>query len=257
MTIRQQGGVFGRNPTFNNLSADGVTDLEGAVSLGDKLTISSNQPDIITIDENATAGFAGTRHTIDAGNYRMQTITSAGIFVSNDYMVDKNASGPTQHRWRIGNTDRLTLNSTGLNISGALSKGSGSFKIDHPLKPDTHHLVHSFIEGPQADNLYRGKVTLVNGAASVNLDDAACMTEGTFVALNGNVQCFTTNENGWTQVRGNVDGNILTIEAQDRSCADEVSWIVIGERRDQHMIDALWTDENGRVIVEPKKEGFK
>ena len=140
-----------------------------------------------------------------------------------------------------------------LDVNGSLSKNSGSFKIDHPIKPDTHHLVHSFVEGPQADNLYRGRVTLVHGQATVNLDEAGRMTEGTFVALNGNVQCFTTNEAGWTQVRGSVSGNILTIEAQDPACADEVSWLVIGERHDQHMIDTEWTDENGRVITEPEK----
>ena len=139
-------------------------------------------------------------------------------------------------------------------ISGSLSKGSGSFKIDHPIKPETHHLVHSFIEGPQADNIYRGKVALVAGAAAVNLDEAGRMTENTFVALNGNVQCFTTNEDGWTAVRGKVEGNILTIEAQDAACTDTVSWLVIGERHDQHMIDANWTDEQGRVITEPAKE---
>ena len=104
-----------------------------------------------------------------------------------------------------------------------------------------------------ADNLYRGKVTLVDGLATVNLDEAGRMTEGTFVALNGNVQCFTTNEAGWTQVRGKVEGNILTIEAQDPACTDEVSWLVIGERHDPHMIDANWTDDQGRVITEPEK----
>ncbi len=139
-------------------------------------------------------------------------------------------------------------------ITGSLSKGSGSFKIDHPIKPDTHHLVHSFIEGPQADNIYRGRVTLVDGAATVNLDESGRMTEGTFIALNSNVQCFMTNEDGWTAVRGRVDGNILTIEAQDEICKDTVSWLVIGERRDQHMIDADWTDESGRIITEPEKK---
>jgi len=47
-----------------------------------------------------------------------------------------------------------------LTIGGALSKGSGSFKIDHPIKPETHHLVHSFVESPQADLIYRGKYLL-------------------------------------------------------------------------------------------------
>jgi hypothetical protein len=153
-----------------------------------------------------------------------------------------------------GNSTIATLNSSGdLDVTGALSKGSGSFKIDHPLKPDTHHLVHSFLEGPQADNLYRGTVALVGGTATVNLDEAGRMSEGTFVALNGNVQCLTSNEQGWTAVRGSVSGNILTIEAQDSACTDTVSWMVIGERHDQHMIDTAWTDAQGRVITEPKK----
>jgi hypothetical protein len=153
-----------------------------------------------------------------------------------------------------GNSTIATLNSSGdLDVTGALSKGSGSFKIDHPLKPDTHHLVHSFLEGPQADNIYRGTVALVGGAATVNLDTAGRMTEGTFVALNGNVQCFTSNEQGWTAVRGSVSGNLLTIEAQDAACTDTVSWMVIGERKDQHMIDTHWTDAAGRVITEPEK----
>jgi len=143
-----------------------------------------------------------------------------------------------------------------LSISSSLSKGSGSFKIDHPLpaKTETHHLVHSFVEAPQADNIYRGKVDLVGGSATVNIDTAAGMTEGTYVLLNTNTQCFTSNESGWTAVKGSVSGNTLTITAQDNTCTDTISWLVVGERQDQHMIDTDWTDDNGKVIVEPLKE---
>jgi hypothetical protein len=153
-------------------------------------------------------------------------------------------------------TARLTIAAGGaVNIPGSLSKGSGSFRIEHPLpsKSETHELVHSFIEGPQADLIYRGKATLVNGIASVNIDTSATMTEGTFEALCREVQCFTTNESGWTAIRGKVTGNILTIQAQDSTCTDEISWMVIGERQDKHMMDTEWTDENGKVIVEPLK----
>lgn len=170
---------------------------------------------------------------------------------------DTNTTGTKQLIIYAGDgtsTSRITANSNGnLTITGALSKGSGSFKIDHPIKPETHHLVHSFIEGPQADNLYRGTVALQAGKAVVNLDDAARMTQGTFVALNCNVQCLTSNETGWAAVRGKVDGNVLTIEAQDAQCNDKISWLVIGERCDKHMKDTDWTDENGRVITEPAK----
>ena len=140
-------------------------------------------------------------------------------------------------------------------VQGALSKNSGSFRIDHPLDSmtETHQLVHSFIEAPQADLYYRGKMVLVNGKGQANIDEVATMTEGTFEALCREVQCFTTNESGWDLVKGKVIGNIIYIESQNANSTDEISWMVIGERKDKHMMDTSWTDENGKVIVEPLK----
>ena len=141
-------------------------------------------------------------------------------------------------------------------ITGDLAKAGGSFKIDHPLesKKDTHYLVHSFIEGPKADLIYRGKVDLVDGTAQVNIDTVSNMTEGTFVALNTDVQCFTTNESNWDLVKGSVSGNILTIESQNTSSTASVSWMVIGERKDPHMLTSKMTNDEGKIIVEPEKE---
>jgi hypothetical protein len=137
-----------------------------------------------------------------------------------------------------------------------MSKAGGAFKIDHPLesKKDTHHLVHSFIEGPKADLIYRGKVDLVDGTAQINIDTVSNMTEGTFVALNTDVQCFTTNESNWDLVKGSVSGNILTIECQNTNSTATISWMVIGERQDPHMMTTNMTDDEGKIIVEPEKE---
>ena len=139
----------------------------------------------------------------------------------------------------------------------AVSKASGSFKIDHPLAgmTTTHYLQHSFIEGPQADLIYRGVATLSSGISTVNVDTAAGMTEGTFVGLCTDISCFTSNESDWTAVKGSVVGNLLTIQAQDNSSTAKVSWLVIGERCDAHMIstETTWTDNNGKVIVELAK----
>ncbi|MAH50959.1 hypothetical protein CMI37_34400 [Candidatus Pacearchaeota archaeon] len=145
--------------------------------------------------------------------------------------------------------------SQAVSVVGSFSKGSGSFKIDHPLesKSETHNLVHSFIEGPQADLIYRGKATLVNGEATINLDTVSNMTEGTFVLLNTNTQCFTSNESGFGEVKGSVSGNNLIITAKENTSTDTISWLVVGERHDPHMIETEWTDENGKVIVEPEK----
>ena len=140
-------------------------------------------------------------------------------------------------------------------ITGAVTKGSGSFSIDHPLesKKDTHMLVHSFIEGPQADLIYRGVIELTDGSAEINVDTVSGMTEGTFVALNRCVQAFTNNESNWDNVRGSVTGNTLTIESNDSASTASISWMVIGERCDEHMMDTGWTDDDGKVIVEPVK----
>jgi len=156
----------------------------------------------------------------------------------------------------VGLTERMRIASSGaVSIGGALSKGSGSFNIDHPLpsKKDTHKLVHSFIEGPKADLIYRGTVTLSDGAATVDLDVAAGMTVGTWVLLCRDEQVFTSNETGWYPVRGAVDGSTLTVECEEATCTDTVSWMVVAERQDQHMYDTEWTDENGRPIIEPLK----
>jgi hypothetical protein len=153
------------------------------------------------------------------------------------------------------NLSSFSILATSGGINGSWSKGSGSFRIDHPLPSmsETHHLVHSFIEGPRIDLIYRGEVTLVNGAAVVNIDQEATMTEGTFEALCREAQCFTTNETDWDAVKGSVSGNLLTITCQNPASTAKISWMVIAERKDKHIMDTNWTDSNGKVIVEPLK----
>ena len=222
------------------IDSSGV-DVTGDLDVGGSASIVSADPYIKLTDTST-----GADHEIDANS-------GVGNLVIN---ADINAEGSSPKiLLKVTGTTGITVRDTGnVDIAGALSKGSGSFKIDHPLKPETHHLVHSFVEAPQADNIYRGKVALVDGSATVDLDNAGRMTEGTFVLLNANIQCFTSNEDGWTSIKGSVSGNTLTIQAQDASCTDTVSWLVIGERHDQHMIDTGWTDAAGRVITEPEKQ---
>ena len=150
---------------------------------------------------------------------------------------------------------RMCIDPAGqVTIQGALAKGSGSFRICHPLssKVNTHALVHSFIEGPNADLIYSGHTKLIGGVSCINIDCVSRMTEGTFEALNRCVRIFTTNESSWSAVKGKVCGNIVVIESQDNTSEDEISWMVIGERQDSHMFETDWTDNEGRVITEPE-----
>jgi hypothetical protein len=57
-------------------------------------------------------------------------------------------------------------------VFGTLSKGGGSFKIDHPLDPANKYLYHSFVESPDMKNIYDGVVTTdPDGYATVELPE--------------------------------------------------------------------------------------
>lgn len=150
--------------------------------------------------------------------------------------------------WITGDTEN--------SVAGSFTASSKNFRIRHPLPElsETKDLVHVSVEAPAHDLIYRGKSELVNGSATINLDTKFRMTEGTFVALNRNIQCFTSNESDWSSVRGSVSGNILTIECQDSSSTATVSWMVIGERQDDRVKSLVTTDADGNLILEPDKE---
>lgn len=142
-----------------------------------------------------------------------------------------------------------------LNVVGTLDASTKNFKIDHPLDSmnETHYLVHSSIEGPRADLIYRGRIRLYYGRAFVNIDLNSGMTNGTFESLCTNVQCFTTNETSWYAVKASVDGNILYIESENENSIDDISWMVVGERKDYGVVSSTNTDSTGKLIVEIEK----
>ena len=199
-----------------------------------------------------------------SGNTVAQTNALTGddtVNKDNGYLTfETNNGAGLSERMRITSNGNVGIgtNSPGakLDVNGSLSKNSGSFKIDHPLPTltETHHLVHSFVEAPDASNLYAGMVDLFGGAATVNIDTAHGMTEGTFEALNTVQSWSSSNESGYAPVKSSLSGNLLTIECQDTTSNDTVYYEVRGIRKDQHMIETDWTDENGRVITEPLKQ---
>ena len=145
-------------------------------------------------------------------------------------------------------------------FSGALYKGSGTFRIPHPLKSEIEDepwdLCHSFIEGPQCDLIYRGKVALVGGQATVSMDTKYGMTAGTFEWLTKaeDVQTFTSNETGWDAVKSSFSGDTITIECQNASSTDTISWMVVAERGDPSIKASEITDSEGNLLIERPSE---
>jgi hypothetical protein len=230
-----RGNISGRIPsgTGLNIEARGVT---GGGETGDNLTIYLVKEDYSAFNITCEAVHGITLHN---DNWSTTTPSGGVVFNLSSYAASERNN-------TIGN----------LHVHGTLSKGAGTFLIDHPLpeKKNTHYLQHSFIEAPRAELIYRGKVTLENGVANVNIDLESNMTDGTFITLNENVQCFTSNETNWENVRGAVNGNILTISSQNSNSNVTVSWMVIGQRCDTYMKECNLTDDKNIFITEPQKE---
>jgi hypothetical protein len=145
-------------------------------------------------------------------------------------------------------TGVLAVSNTGLageftgdvDVSGTLSKGGGSFKIDHPLDPENKYLYHSFVESPDMMNVYNGNVTTdANGEAIVTLPDY-------FQALNKDFRYQLTVIGQFAQaiVGEKIKDNRLVIHTSVPGV--EVSWQVTGIRRDR------WAEKN-RIQVEVAK----
>jgi hypothetical protein len=115
-----------------------------------------------------------------------------------------------------------------LNVKGKLTKGSGSFKIDHPLDPANKYLSHSFVESPDMMNVYNGNITTDrHGLATVNLPDY-------FEALNGDFRYQLTVIGQFAQaiVAKKIAANRFVIRTSRPQV--EVSWQVTGIRHDAY-----------------------
>jgi hypothetical protein len=113
-------------------------------------------------------------------------------------------------------------------ITGNLSKGGGSFKIDHPLDPENQYLYHSFVESPDMMNIYNGNITTdANGEAVVELPSY-------FQALNRDFRYQLSVIGTFAQaiIAEEISNNRFTIKSSAPQV--KVSWQVTGVRQDAY-----------------------
>lgn len=116
-------------------------------------------------------------------------------------------------------------------VTGNLSKGAGTFVIDHPLYPRTKLLYHSFVESPDAKNLYDGIATLDSkGEVTIALP-------AYFMALNQDFryQFFPIDAAMPSlYIKSEIKDNHFTI-AGGKS-GGKISWQVTGNRHDPYIL---------------------
>ena len=113
-------------------------------------------------------------------------------------------------------------------VKGKLTKGSGSFKVDHPLDPANKYLSHSFVESPDMMNVYNGNITTnKHGLATIVLPDY-------FEALNRDFRYQLTVIGQFAQaiVKQEIVNNRFSIKTSKPSV--KVSWQVTGIRHDAY-----------------------
>jgi hypothetical protein len=145
----------------------------------------------------------------------------------------------------------------GVDVTGTLSKGAGSFKIDHPLDPESKYLYHSFVESPDMMNVYNGNVVLDGrGEAVIEMPEW-------FEALNRDFRYQLTAIGApgpGLHVADKVSGNRFRIAGGTAGL--EVSWQVTGIRKDAFAeahripVEQDKTEEERGTYLHPTEHGM-
>ena len=231
--------ILNRENTNLNLGTSGITRLTitsaGNIGLGNTApnaqvqlaTNTANRKLVLYDVNNNDHGFYG--FGVESGAIRYQTQSTL-----------------SNHRFYAGTsttTSALLMTISGggnVAITGSLSKGSGTFKIDHPLDPENKYLYHSFIESPDMMNVYNGNIiTNEQGEVAVTLPDY-------FEALNKDFRYQLTVIGTFAQaiVYKKIENNKFVIKTDKPNV--EVSWQVTGIRKDPFA-------EKNRVVPEVEK----
>jgi hypothetical protein len=192
-------GIIATTPSTNGIAVDGNSIATSGFAVG---------------VEGATASPAGVGgEFVNTSGSGLVLLGASGSEFTRVFTVDAGGNG-----FFAGN----------LNVTGTVSKGGGSFKIDHPLDPANKYLSHSFVESPDMMNIYNGNVTTnERGLATVVLPDY-------FDALNGDFRYQLTVIGQFAQaiVAKEIGNGRFTIKTNRPKV--KVSWQVTGIRHDAY-----------------------
>lgn len=224
-------GVYGRSAT--NPGIQGESDSgDGVLGRSSGRGVHGWSPNADGVFGESTGGYGvhGRSTTSDGLFGEGSAANKSGV-----YAVNNNAAGYAGFfRGNVG-------------VTGTLSKGGGSFRIDHPLSPETRYLLHSFVESPDMMNIYNGNVmTDASGLAVVQLPEW-------FEALNRDFRYQLTVIGRFARaiIQQEIENGRFTIRTDAGNV--KVSWQVTGVRKDP------WANAH-RIPVEeekpPEEQGY-
>tara|TARA_R110001632_G_scaffold117961_1_gene230154 strand:+ start:438 stop:1256 length:819 start_codon:yes stop_codon:yes gene_type:complete len=109
MSIKQNGGVFGRNPTFNDVTIEGQLTFDGDIDINSDLTVEGT---ITANDVNITDTTPNLKFTDTDGNNLANLTQSATHFY-----FDNDSTGAI--RFRVdSNSEKLRVDANGIDVYG-------------------------------------------------------------------------------------------------------------------------------------------
>jgi len=228
--------------TLNNATAIGA---DAEVAANNAMVLGSiNGVNAATADTNVGIGTTAPAYPLTVvGNstYIPVAVSSPSTFGTWMTLANTSTGGAT---WNIlsaagGNSEgagnlvftNFNPNSTvyihaNLHVDGTVSKGGGSFQIDHPLDPANKYLYHSFVESPDMMNVYNGNITTnKGGVATVVLPEY-------FEALNRDFRYQLTVIGQFAQAIVAQEINHGRFMIKTSKPGVKVSWQVTGIRQD-------------------------
>jgi hypothetical protein len=133
-----------------------------------------------------------------------------------------------------------------LRVSQTVTKGGGTFQIDHPLDPENKYLTHSFVESPEMKNMYDG-VGLADAAGEICVD-----VPSYFDALNADVRYQLTAIGApapGLHVKQELTGGRFVIAGAQGG--QKVCWQITGNRKDP------WALANPVIVERDKPDAEK
>jgi len=150
--------------TAGKVSGTAIT--SGAIATSGDLQITNAAPTVRLTESDGTATHSQTVIARDGDAFLIQTRSSAGVALSNDYIIPADASGATDHIWRIANTEKARIDSAGLTVVDDLTI---SDKIIHDGDTNTA------IRFPAGDTI----AFETNGAERIRMTSAGNLLVGT------------------------------------------------------------------------------
>jgi len=245
------GGRFGDSVVVNStLDVNGTnpTPAEFSTTMVDALTRVVSAGVIGTGYEDAIA-FWGHSIPSDSGSgyaYKGVEGSATGDCSGINHGVSGFAWGGFSNFGVYGEAGGGTSNYAGyfvgdVHLTGTLTGGTKSFKIDYPLDPANKYLLHTSVESDEMMNIYNGNVTLDSmGEAAVEMPEW-------FEVLNRDFRYQLTPIGAPgpnLYVAEKISGNSFRIAGGEPG--SEVSWQVTGVRHDP------FSEANRTVVVQAK-----